>query len=105
MKLKQKLFCEYFLGECAGNAEQAAIKAGYSAKCARQTGYKLLQNVQIKQYIAEKSAEIETNNIANIQQIQEFWTRIMNDEDEPTKNRIRASELLAKNKGMFNNDW
>ena len=29
----------------------------------------------------------------------------MNDEDEPTKNRLRASELLGKAKGMFNNDW
>lgn len=105
MKLKQKLFCEYYLGECAGNAEQSAIKAGYSAKCARSTGYKLLQIAEIKQYIAEKSAEIETNNIASIQEIQEFWTNIMQDEDELIKNRLRASELLAKAKGMFNESW
>lgn len=104
MKLKQKLFAEYYLGECAGNAEAAAIRAGYSAKCARQTGYKLLQNVQIQQYIAQKSSEIVTNNIANIQEIQTFWTEIMNDADEPTKNRLRASELLAKAKGMFNTE-
>lgn len=105
MKLRQQLFCEYYLGECAGNAEQAALKAGYSAKCARQTGYKLLQNVQIQQYIAQKSSEVVTDNILNIQQIQEFWSNIIQDEDEPTKNRLRASELLAKAKGMFNNDW
>ena len=70
MRLRQQLFCEYFLGECHGNGEAAAIKAGYSPKCARQTAYKLLQNVQIKQYIAEKSSEIVTNNIASIQEIQ-----------------------------------
>ncbi len=105
MKLKQKLFCEYYIGECKGNAEQSAIKAGYSAKCARSTGYKLLQIAEIKQYISQKSSEIETENIANIQEIQEFWTRILRDEDELIKNRIRASELLAKVKGMFNIDW
>ena len=105
MRLKWKLFCEYFLGECAGNAEQAALKAGYSKKCARQTGYKLLQNVQIQQYIAQKSDKISSENVANIQEIQSFWTTIMNDQDELTKNRLKASELLAKAKGMFNNDW
>ena len=105
MKLRQQLFCEYYLGECAGNAEQAALKAGYSTKCARQTGYKLLHNVQIQQYIAQNSSEIVTNNIASIQEIQRVWTEIMQNEDEPTKNRLRASELLAKAKGMFNNDW
>lgn len=93
------------MGECAGNAEQSAIKAGYSAKCARSTGYKLLQIAEIKRYIAEKSAEIATDNIASIQEIQEFWTAIIRDIDEPMKNRIRASELLAKAKGMFNVDW
>jgi phage terminase small subunit len=105
MKLKELKFCEYYLGECQGNAEQSAIKAGYSSKCARQTGYKLLQRVHIQQYIKEKSSKIATENIANVQKIQEFWTEIMNDIDEPTKNRLRASELLAKAKGMFNTDW
>lgn len=105
MNLRQKLFCEYYLGECCGNAEQAAIKAGYSAKSARTGANKLLQNAQIQCYIAQKSSEIATNNIASIQEIQTFWTNIMNDIDEPTKNRLRASELLGKAKGMFNNDW
>lgn len=105
MNLKQKLFCEYYIGECKGNAEQSAIKAGYSQKCARSTGYKLLQIAEIKHYISQKSSEIETKNIATIQNIQEFWTSIMLNEEEPTKDRLRASELLAKCKGMFMNDW
>lgn len=105
MNLKQKLFCEYYLGECHGNAEQAAIKAGYKQKSARSGASKLLQNAEIKAYIAEKSKQIATNNIATIQNIQEFWTSIMNDEDEIVKNRLRASELLAKAKGMFNTEW
>ena len=105
MNLKRQLFCEYYLGECAGNAEQAALKAGYSSKCARQTGYKLLQNVQIKQYLAEKSNEICSENIATIQDIQAFWTNIFQDEAQATRDRLKASELLAKAKGIFNNEW
>lgn len=105
MNLMRKMFCEYYLGECKGNAEQAALKAGYSAKCARQTAYKLLQDVQIKAYIEQRCKEIETENIANIQEIQMFWTSIIRDEEQPTKNRLRASELLAKAKCMFNNEW
>lgn len=104
MKLKELKFCEYYLGECQGNAEQSAIKAGYSPKCARQTGYKLLQRVHIQQYIKEKSSQIATNNIASIQEIQEFWSSVIRDEDEPMKNRLRASEFLAKAKGMFNSE-
>lgn len=105
MKLKRKLFAEYYMGECAGSAEQAALKAGYSPKCARQTGYKLLQDVQIQKYIAEKSDKICSENIASIQEIQAFWTSVFNDSEEHTRERLKASELLAKAKGMFNNDW
>lgn len=105
MNVRQKLFCEYYLGECKGNAEKAAIKAGYKADYARQSAYKLLQNTQIKQYVAEKSAEAATKNIATIQEIQTFWTVIMTSEGVSMKHRLRASELLAKALGAFNNDW
>lgn len=105
MNLRQRLFCEYYMGECMGNAEQAAIKAGYKASSARTSANKLLQNTQIKRYITQKSEEITQNNVATIEEIQSFWTTIMQDDVEPMKNRIRASELLAKCKGMFNNDW
>lgn len=105
MNLRQKLFCEYYLGECKGNAEQAAIKAGYSSKSARTGANKLLQNTQIQRYITQKSSEIATNNIASIQEIQAFWTSIFMNEEETTRDRLKASELLAKAKGLFNNDW
>lgn len=105
MKVKEQLFCDYFLGECNGNATQAAINAGYSPKCARQTAYKLLKKPQIKEYLDQRNDEIASDKIATITEIHEFWTHIMRDEDEVTKNRIRASELLGKAKGMFSNDW
>lgn len=104
MNLKRKLFCEYYAGQCAGNGEKAAILAGYNKHSARSTAYKLLQNAEIKAYLTQLSNKITTENVASIEDIQAFWTNIMKNEAEPTKNRIRASELLAKCKGMFNAD-
>lgn len=103
MNLRQRLFCERYMA--TGNGEQSAIDAGYSAHSARSSAQKLLQRAEIQRYIAQKSTEIATENIASIQEIQTFWTNIMNDIEEPTKNRLRASELLAKHKGMFSADW
>lgn len=105
IKQKQRLFCEYLIGESQGNATDAALKAGYSERSARQTAHKILQNKEVQAYLRELNAKIITENIATIQEIQEFWSKIMRDEEEPTKNRVRASELLAKTKGMFNIDW
>lgn len=104
MNLKRKLFCQYYAGECAGNGEKAAILAGYNKHSARSTAYKLLQNAEINAYLTKLSEEIKAENVASIEEIQSFWTGILRDETEPTKNRIRASELLAKCKGMFNNE-
>lgn len=105
MNPRQKLFCEYYCGECLGNAEKAAIKAGYSVAYARGNASKLVAKSGIQAYIRELNAKTESNNIATIKDIKRFWSDVMNDEDEIMKNRLRASELLAKAGGLFNNDW
>ena len=104
MNLKRKLFCEYYAGKCAGNGEKAAILAGYNTHSARSTAYKLLQNAEIQSYLTTLSEQITNENVASIEDIQTFWSNIMNNEAEPTKNSLRASELLAKCKGMFSAD-
>lgn len=106
MNPRLKLFAEYYCGEHLGNAEQSAIAAGYSPKYARGNANKLVAKSCVQAYIAELNAKTEAKTVATITDIQTFWTNIMQDEDEPTKNRLRASELLAKAKGMFNKeDW
>lgn len=105
MKQKRRLFAEYYVGECKGNGHEAAVRAGYSANAARQTAYKLLRNPEVKEYIRQLNEEVITDNVATIQEIQEFWTKILRDPEEATKNRVRASELLAKAKGMFSDNW
>lgn len=105
MNERQKRFCEYYVGECIGNVVQSALKSGYSENYANHMAYKLLDNVDIKNYIAELSVVATQSRIATAEDIRAFWTGILNDVNEPTKNRLKASELLAKANGLFNNDW
>lgn len=46
---KQKLFCHEYIKDL--NAAQAAIRAGYSEKTARQIGSKLLTNIDIASFV------------------------------------------------------
>lgn len=106
-----KLFATYYMGECLGNAEKSALKAGYSKNYARGNANKLLKRKDVQQYMAylkelqEKDPSNAALHIATVSEIQAFWTNVMNNEDEVMKNRLRASELLAKARGMFVNEW
>lgn len=102
---KQKLFCEYYCGKHKGNATQAAIEAGYSTKSVTTNTTKLLSNTNVQEYIKDISDKIEQKNISTIEDIQKFWSNVMNSNDEEMKNRLRASELLCKCKGGFINEW
>tara|TARA_R110002049_G_scaffold295234_3_gene482433 strand:- start:148 stop:657 length:510 start_codon:yes stop_codon:yes gene_type:complete len=48
---KQKLFCREYILDL--NASQAAIRAGYSSKCAKEQGYRLLTYAHIQEELAE----------------------------------------------------
>ena len=58
LTVKQRLFCEYYLGECISNATQSAIKAGYSEKTARFIGCQNLKKQNIKEYISKLSNKL-----------------------------------------------
>ena len=49
LTIKQKAFADYYIE--LGNATEAAIKAGYNPKTARQIGSMNLTKVDIKSYI------------------------------------------------------
>lgn len=104
MNERRKRFCEYYVGECIGNVVQSALKAGYSENYANHLAYKLLENIEVKNYIQKLSKNDTQKRIATAEDVQAFWSNIMNDKSEITKNRLRASELLAKVQGLFN-DW
>lgn len=76
MKLteKQKKFCDEYIK--LGNATQAAIKAGYSAKYANTNASKLLQNTTIKSYIDERMEQLASERIMSAQEAVELLSSI-----------------------------
>lgn len=104
VKERAKLVATFYCGKTIGNAEKACIAAGYSKRYARGNAYKIVASQEVQEYIKYLQSLTSDEKIATIEQIQEFWTNVMNDEKEPTKNRLRASELLAKAKGAFQ-EW
>lgn len=110
IKPQHKLLAKFYLGEAEGNAEKAALMAGYSPKYARASAYKMLARKDVQQYIEyllHMTAEDPLYHIADIKEIQDFWTRTMNDNNIRVRDRLKASELLAKVQGAFKqeDDW
>lgn len=61
MNERQRRFADEYIR--IGNAEQAAINAGYSEKYARGNAHKLVANVSIKNYINEQIQRIRDESI------------------------------------------
>ncbi len=90
-----------FVDAYQGNATEAAIAAGYSAKTARAQGARLLTKVDIAKAIEKRSERDAKTTIADRQKRQEFWTAVMGDEKMKMQDRLKASELLGKSEGDF----
>lgn len=101
---KRKAFADYYMQ--TGNASESYKMAGYCIKnnnVAGVEGNRLLNNPKVQAYIQEKSKPISEKRIADMRQVQEFWTDVIMDEDENMQNRLKASELIAKVQGAFLN--
>lgn len=94
---KQRIFVEAY----QGNATEAALAAGYSAKNAFKIGSELLQKSTIAKAIRSRETKRIKPLIANRQRRQQFWSSVMEDEEQPMKERLKASELLGKSEGDF----
>ena len=83
------------------NATQAAIRAGYKAKTAYQTGAENLRKPQIQKAIqAQREAAAERCKVSTdwvLSQIAE----IAQDEEVKTADRLKALELLGKHLGLW----
>ena len=96
---KQKLFCDYYIE--TGNATEAALKAGYSSKTARSIGAENLTKPYIKEAIKIRNKEIESKRIANMKEVKEFWTALLRNTAVEPRDRLKASEYIAKTNGAF----
>ena len=118
MNAKQKRFCDEYLINC--NATQAAIRAGYSPKTAKQIGQENLTKPDLKKYIDEQLEQIHSEKTADAQEVLEYLTAVMRGEhteqvlkligegvqtvtdiDVSARERLKAAELIGKRYGMF----
>lgn len=99
MNQRRRAFCEEYL-QC-GNAAEAARRAGYSEKAAKSIGQRLLTFADVQTYLDERNAELKAQNTASIDEVREFWTATMRSDSEATRDKLKASELLAKTYGAF----
>ena len=96
LSIKQQKFCDYYI--TTGNAEEAAKKAGYNA---RGNTTKLLQSTSIKQYLKEKTQKLDKRRTASMEEVHEFWYNTMTDMEVAQRDRLKASEYIAKTHGAF----
>ena len=116
LRIKQKRFADEYI--ISGNATEAYKKAGYSVSSDRVAGvegHKLLKNPKIKSYIDERLKQLDSEKIADQQEVLSYLTSVMRGEtqeqtlisigelgqtitdiDVGAKDRIKAAELLGK---------
>lgn len=122
MTAKQRRFCDEYLIDL--NATQAAIRAGYSKKTAQQMGTENLSKPVIKEYIAARMAEKESELIADQDEVLKYLTAVMRGQTQSEvvvvenigdymseartmkkapdeKERLKAAELLGKRYGLY----
>lgn len=99
MKLtaKQQAWIDYY--KQGHTATEAARLAGYRGKNHDVIGSQNL--AKLKDYIAERDAVLEAPRIADMAEINAFWTDIMRDGTQEPKDRLKASELRARAAGGF----
>ena len=78
LTLKQQRFADEYI--ISGNATEAAIKAGYSKKTAAVTGHENLRKPNIKSYIDERMEVLQSEKVADQQEIAEFLTSVIRGE-------------------------
>ncbi len=118
MNARQRRFCDEYLID--QNATQAAVRAGYSEKTAKSQGQRLLTNVDISAYIAAELEKMHSERIADAGEVMEYLTAVMRGAERdqtlrltgdgvqevvsvpvPTRDRVRAAELLGKRYSLF----
>lgn len=78
---KQKLFVQELIKN-GYNATQAALAAGYSKSSAYAQGSRLLKNVEVLKYKDELLARLQQPAIATIEEILQYYTRVMRREEK-----------------------
>lgn len=85
------------------NITHSALDAGYSSKTAHVQGCNLLKNIKIQEYINAINERIESDKIADIEEVMQYLTAVMRGEkkdqfdlEASLSDRTRAAGELAK---------
>jgi phage terminase small subunit len=98
---QQKKFADYYIQ--TGNATESYKRAGYKAKgnVAEANASRLLRNAKVVEYIEERNKQLESSRIADMEEVKKFWTNTMRNEYAELKDRLKASEYIAKTNAAF----
>lgn len=98
---KNKEFVQEYL--LTGNATRSYMKIyqNENEKYCREKSSIVLSKPEVKAYAKELQQEQREAFIFEIHNIQKFWVQTMMDPNEKMPNRLRASELLTKSLGGF----
>lgn len=104
---KQKAFADHYL-KC-GNATEAAKKAGYSEKAARQIATENLSKPSVSAYIADRMNKQDAALVASADEVLQFYTSVMRGEvkdafglDPGLAERLKAADSLFKRYAVAN---
>ena len=85
------------------NITHSAIKAGYSPNTASVQGSRLLSNVKVSSYINAINERLESDKIADIEEVMQYLTSVMRGEkkdqfdlDPALSERTKAASELAR---------
>lgn len=122
---KQKAFCDYYIETLnATESYKRAYPNVTKQRTAESAGNRLLSNVEVKKYIDDKLKEIQSNRIAKAEEVLEYLTKVIRDEEREevvvtintgdfqsevrkvdkklsAKDKIKAAELLGKRYRLF----
>lgn len=103
MKLtpKQKAFADAYIE--TGNQTEAARRAGYSEKCAKQVASENMTKPDVSAYIQSRMAELEAQRVASADEVMRFFSSVMRGEvkdqfglDASLQDRLNAGKELMK---------
>lgn len=99
MKLtaKQMAWIDYY--KQGKTATEAARLAGYKGENLNRVGHENL--TKLDKYIRDRDKLLERPRIADMEEINAFWTEVIRNKEGDMKDRLKASELRAKAMGGF----
>lgn len=94
---KQRAWIDYY--KQGKTATEAARLAGYKPDNAKVIGAQNL--TKLNQYISDRDELLDRDRVADMQEINAFWSDTMRNDKADIKDRLKASELRARSIGAF----